>query len=86
VTGRREEALKILKELEARYAEGKSSGQFLAGVYAGLGEKDQAFVLLEKDFQQHSGQLPTIAWRLHFDSLRSDPRYHDLLRRMELKP
>jgi TolB-like protein/Flp pilus assembly protein TadD len=86
VTGRREEALKILKELEARYAEGKSSGQFLAGVYAGLGEKDQAFVWLEKDFQQHSGQLPTIAWRLHFDSLRSDPRYHDLLRRMGLKP
>jgi TolB-like protein/Flp pilus assembly protein TadD len=86
VTGRREEALKILKELEARYAEGKSSGQFLAGVYAGLGEKDQAFVWVEKDFQQHSGQLPTIAWRLHFDSLRSDPRYHDLLRRMELKP
>ena len=86
VSGRREEALKILKELEARYAEGKSSGQFLAGVYAGLGEKDHAFSWLEKDFQQRSGQLPTIAWRLHFDGLRSDPSYQDLLSRMGLKP
>jgi hypothetical protein len=86
VSGRREEALKILKELEARNAEGKSSGLFLAGVYAGLGEKDQAFAWLEKDFQQRSGQLPTIAWRLHFDGLRSDPRFQDLLRRMGLKP
>jgi serine/threonine-protein kinase len=86
VTGRRAEALPILKELEGKYAEGKSSGLFLAGVYAGLGDKDQAFAWLEKDFQQHSGQLPTVAWRLHFEGLRSDPRYADLLRRMGLTP
>ena len=86
VTGRRAEALSILKELEEKYKKGESSGQFLAGVYAGLGDKDQAFAWLEKDFQQRSGQLPTIAWRLHFDGLRSDPRFVDLLRRMGLKP
>ena len=86
VTGRRAEALTILKELEEKYSEGKSSGLFLAGVYAGLGDKDQAFAWLEKDFQQRSGQLPTVAWRLHFDGLRSDPRFADLLRRMGLKP
>ena len=86
VKGSRAEALSILKELEEKYAEGKSSGLFLAGVYAGLGDKDQAFAWLERDFQQRSGQLPTIAWRLHFEGLRSDPRYADLLRRMGLKP
>ena len=86
MTGRRAEALSILKELEEKYKKGESSGQFLAGVYAGLGDKDQAFAWLEKDFQQRSGQLPTIAWRLHFDGLRSDPRFVDLLRRMGLKP
>jgi serine/threonine-protein kinase len=85
VTGRRAEAFSILKELEEKYAKGESSGQFLAGVYAGLGDKDQVFVWLEKDFQQRSGQLPTIAWRLHFDGLRSDPRFIDLLHRMGLK-
>lgn len=85
VTGRRAEALSILKELEQKYSEGKSSGLFLAGVYAGLGDKDQAFAWLEKDFQQRSGQLPTLAWRLHFEGLRSDPRFADLLRRIGLK-
>ena len=86
VTGRRAEALAILKELEEKYARRESTAQFLAGVYTGLGDKDQAFAWLEKDFAQHSGQLPTIAWRLHFEDLRSDPRYADLLRRMGLTP
>jgi serine/threonine-protein kinase len=86
VTGKRAEAFTILKELEEKYARGESSGQFLAGVYAGLGDRDQAFAWLEKDFQRRSGQLPTIAWRFHFDALRGDSRYADLLRRMGLKP
>jgi Flp pilus assembly protein TadD len=86
VTGRRAEALAILKELEEKHAKRESTGQFLAGVYAGLGDKDQAFAWLERDFQQRSGQLPTITWRPHFEDLRSDPRYADLLRRMGLKP
>jgi len=86
VTGKRAEALAILKELEEKYTKGESTGQFLAGVYAGLGDKDQAFAWLERDFQQHSGQLPTLTWRLHFEGLRADPRYADLVRRMGLKP
>ena len=86
VTGRQAEATAILKELEQKYAQGKSSGLFLAAVYAGLGNKNEAFVWLERDFQQRSGQLPTIAWRLHFEGLRSDPRYAELLRRMGLEP
>jgi hypothetical protein len=71
--------------VDSNNTKGESSGLFLAGVYAGLGDKDQAFAWLEKDFQQRSGQLPTIAFRLHFEDLRSDPRYADLLRRMGLK-
>jgi serine/threonine protein kinase/Flp pilus assembly protein TadD len=86
VTGRRAEALAILKELEEKHAKRESTGQFLAGVYAGLGDKDQAFAWLERDFQQRSGQLPTITWRPHFENLRSDARYADLLHRMGLKP
>ena len=85
VVGKRAEALIILKELEDKYAKGQASGLFLAGVYAGLGENDQVFSWLEKDFQNRSGQLPTVAWRLHFEKLRNDPRYRDLLVRMGLK-
>ena len=85
VTGRRAEALAILKELEAKYGRHEVLGQDLAAVYAGLGDKDQAFAWLEKDFQARSGLLVRTRWQLPFESLRSDPRFADLLRRMGLQ-
>jgi serine/threonine protein kinase/tetratricopeptide (TPR) repeat protein len=86
VTGRRAEALAILKELEERYGKRAALGQYLAGVYVGLGDKDQAFAWLEKDFEQRRTILPDITWRPGFEDLRGDPRYADLVRRMGLKP
>jgi tetratricopeptide (TPR) repeat protein len=86
LAGRRSEALAIVKELEKRYAKGESGpGQF-AFVYAGLGDKDQAFAWLEKDFQERSIGLPSIMIFQAFllDPLRDDPRFADLLRRMGL--
>ena len=86
VSGRRVEALAILKELEDKYGRHEALGQDLAAVYAGLGDKDQAFAWLEKDFQARSGLLPRVRWYVPYESLRSDPRYTDLLRRMGLQP
>jgi tetratricopeptide (TPR) repeat protein len=87
VTGRRAEAQAILKELEVKYARREAVGQYLADVYAGLGDKDQVFTWLEKDFERRSGiRLPFIKWWFTFDDLRGDPRYVDLLRRMGLTP
>jgi tetratricopeptide (TPR) repeat protein len=86
VTGRRAEALAILKDLEAKYERHEVLGQDLAAVYAGLGDKDQAFAWIEKDFQAHSGLLARTRWQLPFESLRSDARYADLRRRMGLQP
>ena len=86
VAGRRGEALQILKELEERYARRETIGQYLARIYAGLGDRDQAFEWLERDFRQRSGVLPHITWWFYFDDLRSDPRYADLVRRMGLEP
>jgi serine/threonine-protein kinase len=83
-SARRAEALAILKELEAKYEKHQALGQDLAAIYAGLGDKDQAFAWLEKDFQARSGLLARIGWQLPFESLRSDPRYADLRRRMGL--
>jgi serine/threonine protein kinase/tetratricopeptide (TPR) repeat protein len=85
-SGKRAEALSMLKEIEGRYEKHEAIGQDLAAVYTGLGEKDQAFAWLEKDFQGRSGLLAWSRWTPPFDSLRSDPRYGDLLRRMGLKP
>jgi len=84
VTGRRAEALRILKEIEEKYERGEALGMYLSAVYAGLGDKEQAFAWLEKDFQQHSGTLTFVTWSFPFDDLRADPRYADLVRRIGL--
>jgi eukaryotic-like serine/threonine-protein kinase len=85
VAGRRSEALAILREVEDRYARGEARGAQIAYIYAGLGDKDQAFAWLERDFQARSGVLAgSMIFYPYLDTLRSDPRYADLLRRMGL--
>ena len=86
ISGKRAEALALLKGLEREYERKEALGQDVAAVYAGLGDKDQTFAWLEKDFQARSGLLARIRYEPPFESLRSDPRYADLLRRMGLKP
>jgi serine/threonine protein kinase/tetratricopeptide (TPR) repeat protein len=56
----------------------------IASLYARLGEKDQAFEWLEKAYAEHADGLVHLKEELAFDSLRSDPRYADLLRRVGL--
>src|SRR6266567_1015477 len=62
ISGGRAEALAVLRELEGKYEKHEAIGQDLAAVYAGLGEKDQAFAWLEKDFQARSGLLAWTRW------------------------
>lgn len=56
-----------------------------AGVNAALGNLDTAFELLNKVFERRAPLLPLIRIDPRFDPLRNDPRYHDLLRRINLK-
>ena len=83
ITGKRTEANAIVKELEEKYARKESLATYVAAVYAGLGNKDKAFEWLEKAFQNKE-DLAVIRWRIHYESLRDDPRYKDLLKRMGL--
>jgi len=55
---------------------------FVAGVYAAAGEKDEAFVWLEKGFKEKSGAMQYVKTSHLMDSLHSDPRFVDLLKRM----
>ena len=55
---------------------------YVAAVYAGMREKDLAFAWLEKDFEANTALLPFIAMRPNYDTLRDDPRFTDLMRRM----
>ena len=56
-----------------------------AAIYARLGEKDQAFAWLEKAYYVQDS-LNTLNADPLWDDLRSDPRFSDLLRRMNLEP
>lgn len=54
----------------------------LAALYAWLGEKDAALAWLEKAYEERDPWLMDINTRVEFDSLRADPRFQDLVRRM----
>ncbi len=84
VTGKTSEAKKILRDLLSRSKASYVSPYMIATIYAGLGDKDQAFAFLEKAYQEKS---PDISWSfksdLRLDNLRSDPRFHSLLQRIQ---
>jgi len=61
----------------------------IATVYSGLGNKDKAFEYLEKAHQERTSDLPYflpyfLRADLRMDMLRSDPRFQDLMRRLNL--
>lgn len=62
-----------------------SATYFIAAIHAGLGQKDQAWAWLEKAYDERATWLSMILKvDPRLDSLRSDPRFRDLLRRMNL--
>jgi adenylate cyclase len=88
-TGRRSEAMAIIEELKPKQAKREAYGLELARIYLGLGDKEQAFAWLEKDFQAHSSTLPSWMFIPPLNSLRDESRFKDLVRRMgipESKP
>ena len=74
--------MKIVKDLEDRQTQHSSTDASIALVYLGLGEKNQAMTWLNKAYQARFN--PSILVRPAFDSLRSDARFQDLLRRIGL--
>ena len=82
ISGRKEEALKIVDDLESRHAENHSVDADIALIYVGLDDRDEAISRLNKAFDARF--KASILRRPAFDPLRSDPRFQDLLRRMGL--
>jgi tetratricopeptide (TPR) repeat protein len=81
-SGRREQALKIAKDLESRASESSTADANIALIYVALGDNDQAIVWLNKAYQARFN--PSILLRPAFDPIRSDARFQDLLRRIGL--
>jgi serine/threonine protein kinase/Tfp pilus assembly protein PilF len=82
VSGRRADALKIAKGFADLSSHAYVDFYFVAGIYASLGDRDEAFRLLEKGYEEHSASMPYLAVDPFWYGVRSDPRYADLLRRI----
>ena len=83
VTGRRDDAFRIRQRLEALATTRYVSPFALAVVDTGLGRADSAFAQLERAFAEHSDTMAILRAYPLFESLRGDPRFADLVRRVE---
>ena len=84
ISGRKPDAEKILAQLLQREKTSYLPPTYMARIYAGLGEKDEAFAWLEKAYDAHDTQLEFLGVEQFYDPLRADPRYADLMRRINL--
>jgi pentatricopeptide repeat protein len=82
--GQRSEALRLLDELKRRQERGYVPAGAFVNAYLGLDDKEQAFAWLERAYQEQSNILKWLKVHPHFDPLRNDPRFADLLRRVGL--
>ena len=82
VSGRKDEAIKIVKDLEARHDQNPVADANVALIYVGLGDHEQAMIWLNNAYEARFN--PSVLLRPAFDTLRSDARFQDLLRRIGL--
>jgi TolB-like protein/DNA-binding winged helix-turn-helix (wHTH) protein/Tfp pilus assembly protein PilF len=86
VTGRRADAEKVLARLNELSKREFVSPVWMAKIYSGLGKKDKAFESLERAYEDRSiVSVAYIKTNPMLDPLRSDPRFAELLRRMNLQ-
>jgi len=86
VAGKRDEAIKILEEMKGLTGERYNLGTHIAAIYAALGNKDEALAWLKRACDEHEQGVVDLKVDPRFDTLRSDPRFMDLLRRVKLAP
>jgi tetratricopeptide (TPR) repeat protein len=78
--GRRNDALKIIAEMNELSRQRYVSPYDIAVVYTALGDKDQALGSLNKAREDQSEWMSWLRGDTRFDSLRSDPHFMDLMR------
>jgi serine/threonine protein kinase/Tfp pilus assembly protein PilF len=85
MSGRKTEALEIIQQLNNLSKQTYLHPSYVALVYAGLGDNDHAFEWLEKAYDSRDDVLAWLKADPSWDSLRSDRRFADLLRRIGLQ-
>jgi tetratricopeptide (TPR) repeat protein len=81
---KKDEANKILGELNELSKQEYVSSYEVATIYVALGDNEQAFQLLEKAYAEHSFHLVRLNVSPHFKPISSDPRFQDLVHRVGL--
>jgi TolB-like protein/Tfp pilus assembly protein PilF len=84
VSGQKEQAQKTVDSLTASARKRYVPPTYFGILYAGLGDKDKALAWLEKAFQERADLLTWLNVEPMMDDVRSDPRFHDLIRRIGL--
>lgn len=82
VSGSQNKAQEIINELEAMWKAHYFSPFVMALVHTGVGNKDAALARLTKAYESRDPQLIWLGVEPQLESLRSDPRFQALLRRM----
>src|SRR5262249_35982827 len=77
--GKRDEAVKRLDELKELSKRRRFPARDMAIIYTGLGDKDQAFKWLRQACEERNGLIVYLKFDPLFKSLRTDPRFADLL-------
>jgi tetratricopeptide (TPR) repeat protein len=82
--GRRARAEELVEQWKARPIDEFGHSESMAMAYAGLGNIDEAFRWLQAAYEQRWSRLPWIKIAPEYDSLRSDPRFEALIKKMGL--
>ena len=86
LAGNKAEARKALNELRARAKRSYVPPSLFAQIHLGLGEKKQGLAWLETAYANRDPYLVWLKVDPAFDSVRSDPAFQDLMRRLALPP
>lgn len=77
-------ALQIVRQLRRFSSDRYVSPYGLVQIYSALNDKEQTYKSLQTAYEDHSVWMSYLAVDPVFDRFRSDPRFHDLLRRLAL--
>ena len=84
IAGEKARAQEVIQESKRLAKTGCSVAYATASIYAGLGEKAQAFEWLNKAYDDCCAEMTWLKWDPQLDTLRTDPRFHRLLERVGL--
>ena len=84
-SSKRDEALKVLGQMNELAKQRYVPAYGFGVAYAGLGEKDQAFQWLERSLQDRAWDITYLKVDPLMDNLRADPRFADLVKRIGLQ-